>query len=88
VSWEVTLFHWAGWFSLTLLLAAAGTAGVWALWQVYQGFEKAARANAALFAAYLKYAYKHRFKDADAEDISSMTLDGVKITVEVLEDDE
>lgn len=86
MSWETTLFYWTGWFSLTSILAALGIIGSWGLWHIYNIKESAFYANAALLAAYMKYAYKYRFRNVDPEDLAKVEVDGYKITVEKIED--
>jgi len=82
MSWEISLFYWTGWFAITVLvLGGAATIGSWLLWINYNSRESAFRANAALFAAYLYYTYKYRFRGASIPDMRKMRIDGYEITV-------
>ena len=85
MSWETQVFYWAGWFASTAVLGTLGVLGTWLLWQTYNNLEKAFRANAALLAAYIKYAYKFRFKGVDPEKMQKIPINGYELTVEKIE---
>ena len=85
MSWEITLFYWTGWFSLTAVLAGIGIIGSRLLWMIYNTKESAFYANTAMLAAYIKYAYKYRFRNVDPKNIERFQVDGYEITVEKVE---